>query len=44
MNVLTEQNLAFWRDNGYVIVRNAVPQENVDAVVDTHLGIHGDGS
>ena len=35
MHVLTQEDLAFWRDNGYVIVRNAVPQENVDAVVDT---------
>ena len=35
MHVLTQKDLAFWRDNGYVIVRNAVPQENVDAVVDT---------
>ena len=35
MRVLTQEDLAFWRDNGYVILRNAVPQENVDAVVDT---------
>ena len=34
MNVLTEQDLAFWHENGYVIVRNAVPQRNVDAVID----------
>ncbi len=34
MNVLTDQDLAFWHEKGYVIVRNAVPQENLDAVVD----------
>ena len=34
MHVLTQNDLAFWRENGYVIVRKAVPQENVDAVVD----------
>ena len=34
MNVLTEQDLAFWHENGYVIVQNAVPQRNVDAVID----------
>ena len=34
MNVLTDQDLAFWNENGYVIVRDAVPQENLDAVVD----------
>ena len=35
MPVLSQEDLAFWRDNGYVIVRKAVPKENVDAVVDT---------
>ncbi len=34
MNVLTQDDLAFWNENGYVIVRNVVPQENVDAVID----------
>ena len=34
MRVLTKADLAFWRENGYVIVRNAVPRENVDAVID----------
>ena len=34
MRVLTQEDLAFWRANGYVIVRNAVPQKNVEAVVD----------
>ena len=32
-NVLTEKDLAFWRDNGYVIVPDAVPQANLDALV-----------
>jgi ectoine hydroxylase-related dioxygenase (phytanoyl-CoA dioxygenase family) len=35
MHVLTQADLAFWRENGYVIMREAVPQENLDAVVDT---------
>ena len=34
MRVLTQEDLAFWNVNGYVIVRNVVPRENVDAVVD----------
>lgn len=34
MNVLTAQDLAFWHENGYVIVQDAVPQKNLDAVVD----------
>ena len=34
MLVLTQDDLAFWNENGYVVVRNAVPRENVDAVVD----------
>ena len=34
MQVLTQEDLAFWRDKGYVIVRNAVPPENVAALVD----------
>ena len=25
-HVLTNDDLAFWRENGYVIVRDAVPQ------------------
>ena len=32
--LLTPEERAFWEENGYVIIRNAVPQENVDAVVD----------
>ena len=34
MRVLSQDDLAFWRENGYVIVRNAVPRTSVDAVVD----------
>lgn len=34
MHVLTREDLAFWRENGYVIVRDAVPPENINAVVD----------
>ena len=34
MRVLSETDLAFWEENGYVIVPNAVPQENLDAVID----------
>ncbi len=33
MNVLTEQDLEFFRENGYVVVPNAVPQENLDAAI-----------
>jgi hypothetical protein len=33
MNVLTEQDLEFLRENGYVVVPNAVPQENLDAAI-----------
>ena len=34
MHVLTQDEMAFWHENGYVILRNAVPRENLDAVVD----------
>lgn len=34
MHVLTQEDMAFWHENGYVIVRDAVPQANLDAVVD----------
>jgi len=34
MHVLTQDDLAFWHEQGYVIVRQAVPQANVDALVD----------
>ena len=32
--VLTDEDLAFWRENGYVILPKAVPQANLDAVID----------
>lgn len=32
--ILTAEDRAFWEENGYVIIRNAVPQENLDAVID----------
>ena len=34
MHVLTQEDLSFWHEQGYVIVRQAVPQANVDALVD----------
>ncbi len=34
MSILSAQDHAFWEENGYVIVPNAVPQANLDAVVD----------
>lgn len=34
MHVLTQEDWDFWQKNGYVIVRNAVPPENVKATVD----------
>ena len=33
MKVLSEADLQFFDDNGYVVVKNAVPQENLDAAV-----------
>ncbi len=33
ISVLSEQDLAFFRANGYVVVPGVVPQENVDAVI-----------
>ncbi len=35
MRTLTQEDMNFWRENGYVVLRNAVPQADVDAVVDT---------
>lgn len=32
-HVLTNDDLAFWRENGYVVVPNAVPQANLDALI-----------
>jgi hypothetical protein len=34
MHVLTAEDKAFWDENGYVIIHNAVPQENLDAVIE----------
>lgn len=34
MSVLSAEDHAFFKENGYVVVRNAVPPENCDAVVD----------
>lgn len=34
MTVLREQDWAFWEENGYVVVPNAVPQANLDALVE----------
>lgn len=33
MHTLTQSDLAFWRENGYVVIHDAVPQENLDRVV-----------
>jgi hypothetical protein len=33
MNVLTQADLDFFQENGYVVVPNAVPQENLDAAI-----------
>jgi hypothetical protein len=32
--ILTPEDHAFFKENGYVVIPNAVPQENLDAVVD----------
>lgn len=34
MSVLSLTDRSFWEENGYVVVRNVVPKENCDAVVD----------
>ncbi len=34
LRVLSEADWAFWKHNGYVIIPNAVPQANLDAVID----------
>lgn len=34
MAVLSTEDLAFWEKNGYVVIHNAVPQKNLDAMVD----------
>ena len=33
-NVLSVEDLSFWEENGYVVVKNAVPQENLTDVVE----------
>jgi ectoine hydroxylase-related dioxygenase (phytanoyl-CoA dioxygenase family) len=33
MSVLSKDDRTFWEENGYVVVRDAVPQENLDAMV-----------
>ncbi len=34
LRVLSEEDWRFWQDNGYVVVHEAVPKHNLDAVVD----------
>lgn len=34
MATLSPEDCAFWEENGYVIIHNAVPQENLDAVIE----------
>ena len=34
MPVLSEQDWAFWEEHGYVVIPNAVPQANLDALVE----------
>lgn len=33
LRVLSEEEFKFWKENGYVIVRNAIPQEYIDRTV-----------
>ena len=43
--ILSDENLAFWEENGYVIIPNAVPQELLDGVIDAiweYLGVTGE--
>jgi ectoine hydroxylase-related dioxygenase (phytanoyl-CoA dioxygenase family) len=35
MAVLSKEDWAFWQENGYVVIPNAVPQENLDRMVET---------
>lgn len=42
LRVLTEDDLRFFQENGYVVIHNAVPPENLQAVIDamfTFLGM-----
>lgn len=34
LRLLTEEQWQFWKNNGYVIIPEAVPEENIDAAVD----------
>lgn len=34
MAVLSKEDWAFWQENGYVVIPNAVPQENLDRMVE----------
>ena len=34
MAVLSQRDWDFWHENGYVVIHDAVPQENLDAIVD----------
>ena len=34
LRVLSEEDWQFWQENGYVIIHDAVPEANIDAVVD----------
>lgn len=34
MPVLSDRDWAFWEENGYVVIPNAVPRENLDALVE----------
>ncbi len=34
MTVLSKADRAFWEENGYVIIPNAVPKENLDRMVE----------
>ncbi|WP_413300821.1 phytanoyl-CoA dioxygenase family protein [Bacillus sp. 1P10SD] len=33
LRVLSEEDWKFWKENGYVIVRNAIPQDHIDRLV-----------
>lgn len=35
MPVLSAEDWAFWQENGYVVIPNAVPQQHLEAIVDT---------
>ncbi|MFT5088955.1 MAG: ectoine hydroxylase-related dioxygenase (phytanoyl-CoA dioxygenase family) [Planctomycetota bacterium] len=35
MAVLSKEDWIFWQENGYVVIPNAVPQENLDRMVET---------